>query len=102
MSKDSKDTGLTYLEEMVLPTEPGAATVASKPYDLPLKHHKVVNKELTNLLEAGFIERSINPYTAPIIVVTCKAPPGSSLMETKTLAIDYHELNKQLPKVQTV
>ena len=37
---------------MVLPTEPGAAPVAPKPYDLPLKHHKLVKDELTNLLEA--------------------------------------------------
>ena len=30
-----------------------------------------------------------------------KAPPGSSLTKTKRLVIDYCELNKQLPKVQT-
>ena len=40
MSKNSKDIGPPNLEEMVLPTEPGAAPVSSKPYDLPLKHHK--------------------------------------------------------------
>ena len=34
MSKNSKDISLTYLEEMLMPTEPGAALVASKPYDL--------------------------------------------------------------------
>ena len=42
MSINSMDISLTYLEEMVLPTEPGAATVASKLNDLPLKHHKFV------------------------------------------------------------
>ena len=36
MSKNSKDISLTHLEEIVLPTEPGPAPVASKPYDLPL------------------------------------------------------------------
>ena len=40
---------------MVLPTDPGAAPVASKPYDLSLKHHKFVKEELMNLLEAGLI-----------------------------------------------
>ena len=39
---------LTHLEEMVLPTEPGAATVASEPYDVPIKHHKFVKEELMN------------------------------------------------------
>ena len=38
MSKNLKDIGLTHLEEMVLSTELGAAPVASKPYDLPLKY----------------------------------------------------------------
>ena len=36
MSKNSKDISVTHWEEMVLPTEPGAAPVASKPYDLPI------------------------------------------------------------------
>ena len=35
-------------------------------------------------------------------MVPHEAPPGSSLTETKGLVIDYHEFNKQLPKVQTV
>ena len=87
MSKNSTDISLTQLEEMVLPTEPGATPVASKPYVLPLKHHKFV-KELINLLEVRLLERSLSPYAAPIIVVPHKAPPGSSLTETKRLVND--------------
>ena len=64
MLKNSTDIGLTHLEEMALPTEPGAAAVASKPYDLPLKHHKFVKEELMNLLDVGLIERSPVPYAA--------------------------------------
>ena len=97
LSKNSMDIGLTHLEEMVLPTEPGPAPVASKPYDLPLKHHKFVKEEFTNLLQAGLIERLLSPCAAPIIMVPHKAPPGSSLTKTKRLVIDYCELNKQLP-----
>ena len=102
MSKNSIDISLTHLGEVVLPTEPGAATVASKPYHLPINHQMFVKEELTNLLEVGLIERSLSPYATPIIVVPCKASPGSSLTETKILVIDYCELNKQFPKVQTV
>ena len=102
ISKKSTNIGLTHLEEMVLPTEPGAAPVASKPYDLPLKHHKFVKEELMNLLEVGLIEWSLSPYAAPIIVVPHKAPSGSSLTGKKRLAIDYCEHNRQLPKFQTV
>ena len=59
MSENSKVIGLTHLEEMVLPTEPGAAPVASKPNDLHLRYHKFVKEELANLLEADLIERSL-------------------------------------------
>ena len=52
MSKNSTGIGLTYLKEMVLSTEKGAAAVASIPHDIPLKHHMFVKEELTNLLEA--------------------------------------------------
>ena len=57
MSNKSMDICLTHLKEMVLPTETGAAPVASKPYKLPLKHHKFVKAELTYLLIIGLIER---------------------------------------------
>ena len=52
-----------------------------------------------NLPKVGLIERSLSLYAAPIIVVPHTAPPGN---KTKRLVIDYCELNKQLPKVQTV
>ena len=68
MSKSSSDTGLTHLKEMVLHTEPGSIPVVSKPYLVPLKHHKFVKEELTNLLQAGLIEWSSSPYTIPIMV----------------------------------
>ena len=37
---------------------------------------------------------------APIIVVTRKSKPGVPLAKMKRLVIDYHELNKQISKVQ--
>ena len=89
MSKSSSDIGLTHLKEMVLHTKPGSISVVSKPYLLPLKHRKFVKDELTNLLEAGLTEWSLSSYTAPIMVVPCKAPAGSSLTEMKRLVIDY-------------
>ena len=95
MSENSMDIGLTHLEEVVLPMDSGATPVASKPYDLPHKHHKFIKEELMNLLEAGLIERSLSPYAAPIIVVPHKAPPVSSFTETKILLIHYHELKKE-------
>ena len=88
MSKNSKDIGLTHLEVMVLPTEPWAAPVASKPYDLPLKYHKFVKEELTNLWEAGLIERSLSPYAVTIIVVPWKHHHRLPSLKLKRLLID--------------
>ena len=101
VNKHSSDISLTHLEEITIDTNPNLPPVTSKPYSLPLKHHKFVKEEIENLLEAGIIERSISPYAAPIIVVPREGKPGAPLAETKRLVIDYCELNKQIPKVQT-
>ena len=102
ISKSSSDIDLSCLKEMVLHTKPGSIPVVSKPYSLPLKHHKFVKEELTNWLEVGLIEWSLSPYGALIIVVPHKAPAGNSVTEMKRSVINYWELNKQLPKVQMV
>ena len=97
MSKNSKDIHLTHLEEMVLPTEPKAAIVASKSHDLPLKHHRFVKEELTNLLKAGLIERSLNPYAAPIIVVPQKHHQGVLSLKLKDwLLVIVNSINNSL------
>ena len=79
MFQSSSDIALTHRKEMVLHTEPGSIPVVSKPYLLPLKHHKFIKEKLTNLLEAGLMEWSLSPYAVPIMVVPCKAPAGSPL-----------------------
>ena len=89
------------MEEITIDTDPNLPPVTSEPYPLPLKHNKFVKEEIENLLEAGLIERSMSPYAAPIIVVPRKSKQGIPLTETKRLVIDFHELNKQIPKVQT-
>ena len=86
---------------MRINTDPNLTPVAIKFYSLLLKHHKFVKMEIENLLDAGLIEGSISSYAAPIIVVPRKSKPGTPLAETKRLVIDYRDLNKQIPKVQT-
>ena len=98
ISKHSSTIGLTHLENMKINIDPNVPSVANT---LTSKHHKFVKEEIENLLEAGLIERSMSPYAAPIIVVPRKSKPGAPLAETKRLVIDYWELKKQIPKVQT-
>ena len=86
---------------MTIETDTDLAPVASTQYPLPLKHHKVVKEEIENLLEPELIWRSMSTYVTSIIVVPSKSKPGAPLVETKGLVIDYWQLNKQIPKVQT-
>ena len=58
--------GLSHLEEMKIETDPKFPPVTSKPYLLPIKHHKFVKEGTRNLLEAGLIECSISLYAAPV------------------------------------
>ena len=81
---------------MKITTNPELPPVTSKPYPLPLKHHKCVKEKIKNLLEAGLIVCSMSPYDTPVIVVPRKWKPGIVLAETKWLVIDYRELNKQI------
>ena len=98
--KHSSDIGLTHLEEMTTNTDLNLPPVTSKPYPLPLKHHKLMKEEIENLLEAGLIERSMNQYVAPIIVVPRRSKPGAPLAETKRLVIDNCNPNEQIHKVK--
>ena len=49
---------------MTVDTDPNLPPVVSKPYPLPLKHHRFVKEGIKKLLEAGLIERPISPYVA--------------------------------------
>ena len=61
-----------------------------------MKNQEFLKQELKTLLDSGVIERSMSPYTAPIIVVNQKCKPGAPLKEQKCLVIDYRKLNQQL------
>ena len=74
---------------MIIEMDPEMLPVVNKPHPLLLKHHKCVKENIENLLEAGLIERSMSPYTAPIIVVPRKSTPGAPLAETKGLILDF-------------
>ena len=102
MSHKSTDIGVMTLEEVPIETDPDSPLIASKPYTIPLKHQEFVKQELTKLLQAGLITRSISPYASPCLVVSKKSSdPNAELSDQKRLVIDYHALNNQAPQVQT-
>ena len=79
---------------MNIETFPESFPLASKPYHLPIRHHKFVKEEIEHLLEGGLIECSMGPYVTTAIAVPRKSKQGAPLSETKQLVMDYRELNK--------
>ena len=77
-SVDSGDIGKTPLIEMEIDTG-DSPPITQKPYTLPLKHAKWVQKELDILEKAGVIVRSVSPWASPIVIVPKRTTPGNLL-----------------------
>ena len=74
-STDSGDIGRTPLLEVEIETGDNVP-VTQKPYTLPLKHAKWVQRELEILETARVIVRSVSPWASPIAVVPKRTAPG--------------------------
>ena len=96
ISKNSSDIGKTMLVEMEIETG-NHPPIASKPYTLPLKHYKWVQKEIEPLERAGIIERSISPWASPVVIVPKKSAPGEP--PRRRMCVDYRRINKLQPEV---
>ena len=73
--KGSKDIGKTLLIKIDIDTG-NSPPITSRPYTLPLKHHKWVKKEIETLERAGIINWSISAWASPVIIVPKKYAPG--------------------------
>ena len=74
-SVDSSDIRKTPLIEMEIDTG-DSPPITQKPYTLPLKHAKWVQKELEILEKAGLIARHVSPWASPIVIVPKRTAPG--------------------------
>ena len=95
-SKNSGDIGKTMLVEMEIDTG-NHPPIASKPYTLPLKHYKWVQREIETLERAGIIERNISPWASPVVIVLKKSAPGEP--PRRRMCMDYRRINKLQPEV---
>ena len=95
-SVDSSDIGKTPLVEMEIETG-DSPPITQKPYNLPLKHAKWVQKELAILEKTGVIVRSVSPWASPIVVVPKRTAPGEP--PKRRLCVDYRAINCLLPPV---
>ena len=96
-STDSGDIGKTPLLEVEIDTG-DSPPITQKPYTLPLKHTKWVQRELEILEKAGVIVRSVSPWASPIVVVPKRTAPGEP--PKQRLCVDYKALNSLLPPVK--
>ena len=98
-SKDSTDIGRTPLLTMEIDIG-DSPPISQRPYNLPLKHSDLVQKELDTLEKAGVITRSVSPWASPIVIVPKTTEPGEP--PRRRLCVDYRALNNLLPSVQKV
>ena len=96
ISKTSGDIGKTMLVEMEIDTG-NHPPITSKPYTLPLKHYKWVQREIEMLECAGIIERSISPWASPVVIVPKKSATGEP--PRRRMCVDYRGINKLQPEV---
>ena len=64
--------------------------VSSRPYTLPLKHYKWVQREMESLEWAGVITKSMSKWASPIVIVPKKSAPREP---PKRLCIDFRKVN---------
>ena len=96
-SVDSSDIGKTPLVEIEIDTR-DSPPITQKPYTLPLKHAKWVQRELEILEKAGVIVRSVSPWASPIVIVPKRSAPGEP--PKRRLCVDYRAINSLLPPMK--
>ena len=94
---DLSDIGKTPLIELEIDTG-DSPPITQKPYTLPLKHARWVQKESEILEKAGVIVRSVSPWASPIVVVPKRTTPGEP--PKHRLCVDYRAINSLLPPVK--
>ena len=73
--------------------------VSSRPYTLPLKHYKWVQREIESLERAGFITKSMSKWASPIVIVPKKSAPGEP--PKRRLCVDFRKVNELQQEVIT-
>ena len=97
-SKNNEDIGRTKLVKMDIDTG-DSPPVSSRPYTLPLKHYKWVQREIESLERAGVITKSMSKWASPIVIVPKKSAPREP--PKRRLCVDFRKVNELQQEVIT-
>ena len=97
-SKNNEDISRTKLVKMDIDTG-DSPLVSSRPYTLPLKHYKWVQREIESLECAGAITKSMSKWPSPIVIVPKKSAPGEP--PKRRLCVDFRKVNELQQEVIT-
>ena len=97
-SKNNEDIGRTKLVKMDIDTG-DSPPVSSRPYTLPLKHYKWVQREIESLERAGVITKSMSKWASSIVVVPKKSASGEP--SKRRLCVDFRKVNELQQEVIT-
>ena len=97
-SKNNEDIGTTKLIQMDIDTG-DSPPVSSRPYMLPLKYCKWVQREIESLERAGVITKSMSNWGSLIVVVPKKSAPMEPLK--RRLCIAFRKVNELQQEVIT-
>ena len=73
--------------------------VSSRPYTLPLKHYKWVQREIESLERPGVITKSMSKWASPIVIVPKKSAPWEP--PKRRLCVDFRKVNELQQEVIT-
>ena len=97
-SKNNEGIGRTKLVKMDI-DRGDSPLVSSRPYTLPLKHYKWVQREIESLEHAGVITKSMSKWASPIVIVPKKSAPGEP--PKRRLCVDFRKVNELQQEVIT-
>ena len=97
-SKNNEDIGRTKLVKMDIDIGDNPL-VSSRPYTLPLKHYKWVQREIESLECAGVITKSISKWASLIVIVPKKSAPREP--PKRRLCVDFRKVNELQQEVIT-
>ena len=94
VSKSSTDRGRTKLFEMDIPTK--GPPIRCRPYSIPLKYHKFVDKEIKLTEATDCISKHFSPWAAPVIIILKKSDPTQPDELLFQMVVDYRQLNNTI------